>query len=100
MLYDGLLRVPLVMAGPGIATGVFDDPVSTLDLRTTFSQLCALNAEPDNGQSLVSVLAAEPRDFALNEWEVDAKRSGIDLDLRTVRSFRYRMSVDLLSGAG
>ncbi len=100
MLYDGLLRVPLVLAGPEVPVGVFNEPVSTLDLRSTFADLCGISASPDNGRSLVPTMASESRDFALNEWEVDSQRSGIDLDLRTVRSQRYRMSVDLLSGAG
>lgn len=102
MLYDGLLRVPMVACGPGIPEGkVIDDPVSTLDLRTTLADLAGLDISPDNGASLRPVMTgAETRDFALNEWEVDATRSGIDLDLRTVRTRRHRLSVDLLTGAG
>lgn len=102
MLYDGLLRVPLVMAGPGIPnTEVIDDPVSTLDLRSTLAELAQVNASPDNGQSLVPVMHGHVnRDFALNEWEVDAERSGVSLDLRTVKTRHHRMSVDLLSGDG
>lgn len=102
MLYDGLLRVPLVVAGPGVSQNkVINDPVSTLDLRQTFADLCGFAITPDNGKSLGPLIEGqEGRDFALNEWEVDATRSGIDLDLRTIRSKQHRMSVDLLSGAG
>ncbi len=100
MLYDGLLRVPLVMAGPGIAQGRFDAPVSTLDLRATVAELCGINASDDDGLSLLDVLGGAERDVAHNEWEVDAERSGVDLDLRTVRSRTHRLSVDLTSGAG
>ncbi len=102
MLYDGLLRVPLIIAGPGAPAGrVVDDPVSTLDLRATLAELAGIAASPDNGRSLVPVMhGREARDFALNEWEVDAARSGISLDLRTVRTRRHRMSADLTSGAG
>jgi len=102
MLYDGLLRVPCLMTGPGIPKGkVVDDPVSTLDLRSTFAELCGLEAAPDSGQSLRGVLdGTESRDFALNEWEVDKTRSGVAMDLRTVRSGRYRMSVDLSTDTG
>ncbi|WP_171136627.1 MULTISPECIES: sulfatase [unclassified Ruegeria] len=102
MLYDGLLRVPLVIAGPGVPRGrVIDDPVSTLDLRSTLAELAAIDATADNGCSLVPVMTgAERRDFALSEWEVDAERSGVSLDLRTVRTRRHRMSVDLSTGAG
>ncbi len=102
MLYDGLLRVPMIMAGPGVPEGhVVSDPVSTLDLRSTFADMADIAAEDDDGNSLVGVLNGdESREYALNEWEVDAKRSGIDLDLRTIRTKRYRMSVDLITGAG
>ena len=102
MLYDGLLRVPCVMAGPGIPTGRrVDDPISTLDLRSTLTELAGIPASADNGLSLVNVMQGfEGRDFALNEWEVDAKRSGVSLDLRTVKTRQHRLSVDLISGAG
>ena len=100
MLYDGLLRVPLVMAGPGIAQGRYDVPVSTLDLRATLAGLCGLEVPQDDGASLADVMAGAARDVSHNEWEVDAARSGVDLDLRTVRSRTHRLSVDLKSGAG
>lgn len=102
MLYDGLLRVPCILVGPGIpANHVVSDPVSILDLRQTLAELAGLAVAPDDGASLVPVMnGQETRDFALNEWEVDADRSGIALDLRTVRSARHRLSVDLRSGAG
>ncbi len=102
ILYDGLLRVPFLMCGPGLPSNrVIDDPVSTLDLRATLADICGLEAAPDNGTSLNDVMSGTgTRDFALNEYEVDATRSGVDLDLRTVRSSRYRMSVDLNTDTG
>lgn len=102
MLYDGLLRVPCLMQGPGVPQGrVIDDPVSTLDLRATLSDLCAVEAAPDNGASLRGLLdGTASRDFACGEWEVDERRSGISLDLRTVRTGRHRLSLDLQSGTG
>lgn len=42
----------------------------------------------------------ESRDFALGEYEVDAVRSAVDMDLMTVRSSRYRLSVDLKTDTG
>lgn len=102
MLYDGLLRVPCLIRGPSIPEGVVvKDPVSTVDLRQTLADLAGIEASPDNGRSLRSVMLGKvSRDFALNEWEVDAARSGIDMDLTTVRSQRYRMSVDLKTETG
>ncbi len=102
MLYDGLLRVPYVMSGPAIPAGkCVDDPISTLDIRATLSQMCNLDASADNGTSLVGLMqGTATRDFALNEWEVDETRSGIGMDLTTVRSQRYRLSVDLRTDTG
>ncbi|ASJ74064.1 sulfatase [Granulosicoccus antarcticus] len=102
MLYDGLLRVPYVMSGPNIPAGkIVHDPVSTLDIRATLADMCGLQVSADNGESLVGLLQnTASRDFALNEWEVDETRSGIGMDLSTVRSQRYRMSVDLRTDTG
>jgi len=102
MLYDGLLRVPCLIFGPLVPAGrTVTDPVSTVDLRQTLADLCGLEASGDSGRSLCPVMTgSERREFALNEWEVDASRSGIDMDLTTVRSDRYRMSVDLKTDTG
>ena len=102
MLYDGLLRVPCIFRGPSVPKGVvIDAPVSTLDLHATFAEICGLRARETDGTSLVPVMRGQgTREFALNEWEVDAERSGIDLDLRTLRTRRHRMSVDLITKAG
>ena len=102
MLYDGLLRVPFVIAGPGVSEGVVSTaPVSTLDLRATLAELCGIDASSTASRSLVPVMrGTEGRDHAYGEWSVEAARSGIDLDLRTIRTGRYRLSVDLISGAG
>ena len=102
MLYDGLLRVPLVIAGPGVPEGMISrSPVSTLDLRSTLAELCGIKANVDDGLSLVPVMTGdEERYHAYGEWKVESARSGIDLDLRTVRTKRYRISFDMLSGAG
>lgn len=102
MVYDGLLRVPCLMQGPGVPAGrVVNDPVSTLDLRATLADLCGLTVAPDDGASLRPLMMGEEtRDFALNEWEVDHDRSGVGMDLTTVRSERYRLSVDLRTSTG
>ncbi len=102
MLYDGLLRVPCLISGPGVpADKVIDAPISTMDIRSTLMDLCGLDGEPDNGTSWKGLFdRTESREFALSEYEVDSQRSGVDLDLRTVRSQRYRMSVDLRTDTG
>jgi arylsulfatase A-like enzyme len=103
MMYDGLLRVGLIARGPGVRAGqVIVDPVSTLDLSATFLDYCnASQPMALDGQSLRPLLEGHgSRDFAYNEWELRAGRVGVALDLRTVRTQRYRMTTEMASGAG
>jgi len=106
MHYDGLLRVGLLARGPGVPAGrVVTDPVSTLDLAATFFDLAGLGDAPGtprtHGRSLAPVWRSEAtRDHALNEWALGATRCGVALDLRTVRSARWRLTVERGSGAG
>ncbi|MCX6545289.1 MAG: sulfatase-like hydrolase/transferase [Acidobacteria bacterium] len=39
LLYDGALRIPLVMAGPGVPTGIVQQPVSLVDIAPTVLRL-------------------------------------------------------------
>lgn len=104
MHYEGLLRVPLIIKGPGIAAGeVNDNPVSTLDLSATFADL--VGTQPllrQHGRSLMPLLKYPDagREFALNEWELLPTRAGVALSLRTVRTKTAKMTVDQISGAG
>ena len=104
MHYEGLLRVPMIISGPGIAKGaVCAEPVSTLDLAPTF--LDHAGASPlltQHGRSLRPLLedTSATRDFALNEWGLLPGRVGVALELRTVRTRTHKMTVDLISGAG
>ena len=103
MHYEGLLRVPLLVRGPGVRAGaVSDQPVSTLDLGSTLFD-CA-GAEPlqtQHGTSLKPLLEGDAtRDFALNEWELLPTQAGVALSLQTVRTRRRKMTIDHQSGAG
>jgi hypothetical protein len=42
----------------------------------------------------------ERRDFALNEWDLNASRCGVALELRTVRTRTHRMTEERATGAG
>lgn len=102
-LYEGLLRVGLVMAGPGLPEGkVVDDPVSTLDLAATFYEYAGV--QPPDGiqsRSLKSVVdGTEERQFALCEWNVGKLRYGVDLEIRAVRTKRYKSIFERLTGTG
>ena len=104
MHYEGLLRVPMIWSGPGIAKGkIVAEPVSTIDLAPSF--LALGQAKPllrGHGTDLGPLLKGEgaTRSHALNEWELLPTRAGVALSLRTVRTKTHKLTVDLRSGAG
>ena len=104
MHYEGLLRVPLILRGPGIPAGkVVGDPVSTVDLAPTILD-CA-RADPllgtQHGESLRPLIEGDvARDYAFNEWELLPGRAGVALSLRTVRTRTHKLTVDRRSDAG
>jgi arylsulfatase A-like enzyme len=103
MHFEGLLRVPLILRGPGVPQGrVVEDPVSTLDLAPTFAEAAGIAGDPGwHGVPLQPLLEGrEGRAFALNEWDLLPGRTGVRLSLRTVRTRNAKLTVDLLSGAG
>jgi arylsulfatase A-like enzyme len=59
--YDELLHVPLLMAGPGVSSGLrVDTPVSHLDLMPTLADLLGVRClESPAGQSLAPLLRGE-----------------------------------------
>ena len=59
-LYDELIHVPLIIAGPGIKPRRVKIPVSTIDIPSTFMELAGLKPSPDHrGTSLVPYLRGE-----------------------------------------
>jgi arylsulfatase A-like enzyme len=104
MAYEGLLRVGLLFEGPGVPAGkVVADPVSTLDLAPTFCDYAgAALGHSAHGRSLRALVERddESRDFAYSEWDLRASRAGVGLRLRTVRTQRHKLTLDLTSGAG
>ena len=104
MPYEGLLRVGLLFEGPGVPAGkLVEDPVSTLDLAQTFCDYAQTAMDVDvHSRSLRPMIETdvESRDFALSEWDLRPSRSGVELQLRTVRTRRYKLTLDRLSGAG
>jgi arylsulfatase A-like enzyme len=104
MPYEGVLRVPMVVRGPGVRAGrEVRDPVSTLDLAATFSDYAdAPPLGPTHGASLRPLLQDEDasRDFARSEWDVAASRCGVALELRTVRTRDWKLTLEQGSGAG
>jgi arylsulfatase A-like enzyme len=93
--YEDLLRVGMIVRGPGVRAGnVVHEPVSTLDLAATFHDYTGV-AAPRNQQSrsLRSLLEGESvtRDVAYSEWHVHASRCGVALKLRTVRTKTHKL---------
>ena len=104
MHYEGLLRVPMIVTGPGVPKGeTVTSPVSTLDLTATMCDLGSVQPHlKQHGQSLRPFLegADETREFALNEWYLSPNRAGVGLALRTVRTETMKLTVDEISGVG
>ena len=103
MIYEGVLRVPLVMAGPHIPIGeVVSTPVSTLDLAATFLETAGMkDLENIQSRSLYPVVNQhEKRACAWSEWYVHPSRLGVALQLRTVRTERYSYTYEMSSAVG
>jgi arylsulfatase A-like enzyme len=72
--YEGALRVPLIVAGPGIAVGRSSDAlVELIDVNPTISELAGLPAQPNiDARSFVPVLtglASEHRNGTISELD-------------------------------
>ena len=101
--YEGLLRVGMIAAGPGIPeNNVIAEPVSTLDLAATFYDYAGVE-RPGNLQSRSLrplIENAGGRDAAYSEWNLHPSRTGVELRLRTVRTASAKLTLDLISGVG
>lgn len=104
MAYEGLLRVALLLEGPGVPQdGVVEDPVSTVDLPATFCDYAGIALPTSHhGRSVRPLVEGEGpgREFALSEWDLRASRCGVDLELRTVRTRDHKLTLELNSGSG
>jgi arylsulfatase A-like enzyme len=102
--YEDLLRVGLVIKGPGVVAGqVVHEPVSTLDLAATFYDYTGIRAATGmQSRSLRPLLAGTPetRQVAYSEWYVHPSRCGVGLKLRTVRTRTHKCTFELDSGTG
>jgi len=62
-LYDATLRVPLIIAAPGIEPRVVSEQVRSIDIAPTIADLAAVpwNAAADGGESLRGLMEGRPR---------------------------------------
>ena len=105
MAYEGVIRVNMIVNGPGVREGTrLDTLASTLDLSETFLELAGIGGVGDaQGQSLASVFCGgkpQRQDRVYSEWRVGAARFGTEIDLRTVRTDSMKLSVEMNSGDG
>jgi arylsulfatase A-like enzyme len=105
MFYEGLLRVGLIVRGPGVGLGQrIDQPVSTLDLAATFGDYAGTPvASAKHSQSLRPLLedrAVPQREHAFSEWRLGPSRCGVSLDLRAVRTQTAKFTLEFGSGEG
>ena len=103
MHYEGLLRLGCIVSGPGVPKGkIVPHPVSTLDFPATFYDYAGISAPgPIHSRSLRPLVEGDAtRDFAFNEWDLNASRCGVELKLRTVRTRTHKLTLELASGAG
>ena len=102
--YEDLLRIGMVVRGPGVAADrVVGEPVSTLDLAATFHDYSAAAPLRElQSRSLRPLLEGKDatRDVAYSEWHVHASRCGVALKLRTVRTKTHKCTFELDSGKG
>ena len=103
IIYESLLRVGCIMKGPNIPQNlVVEDPVSTLDIPATFYDYANISKPMDlNGKSLMGLLQnKDNRDFAYNEWDLRSSRTGLELNLRVVRTKDAKLIYEEISGIG
>ena len=96
-LYEGGIRVPLLVAGPGVTPRRIAEPVVLADLLPTFTSLAGAPTPPTiDGRSLVSLLRAEDlaRGAPLHEhlyFECNERRGGLEEPTRrAVRQGRWK----------
>jgi arylsulfatase A-like enzyme len=84
--YDSLLRVPLVLRGPGVGAGsVVDAPVGTIDVAPTILRAAGVPVPPwmEGG-----ALGQPAREYVLTENDFDIVAS---IPMRTITTARYKL---------
>ena len=99
-LYDEMLKVPLIMAGPGIPVGkMIEEQVQVIDIMPTILELCGSEIPSGiEGKSLLPLIKQEVADWEQFAFaEADAEKKVKDI-YRVVRAGRYKLIYDRLTG--
>lgn len=95
-VYDEVVRVPLMIAGPGIEPRRISDTVSIVDLAPTLLDLVGADGLPDaDGRSLAGHLFGEPQPPAPTVSEF----YDFGLTLRAIVDGRYKLIRDVRLGS-
>ena len=91
--YEGSSRVPLMIAGPGIAPGRIDAPVSTLDVTPTLADLAGVSLDEvmpwTDGESLLPLIGgAERENPVAMEYAAEASHA----PLVSLRDGRWKLT--------
>ncbi|MEM6504223.1 MAG: sulfatase-like hydrolase/transferase [Planctomycetota bacterium] len=94
-LLDDLMRVPMIMAAPGLEPGqAFDGLTSMVDLMPTFAALAGVDSPTPHGRRLVGcngqALPDGSHEAVFAQWENDATR-GPARSLRMVRTATHKL---------
>ncbi|MCP3917175.1 MAG: sulfatase-like hydrolase/transferase [bacterium] len=88
-LYEGGIRVPLIISGPGVAHGECRALVNTTDVFATIAELTGSSAQALDSVSLAPYLA-DPLAPPLREWVYAELFNNTDTQ-RAIRGWRYKL---------
>jgi arylsulfatase A-like enzyme len=99
-LYDELMKVPLIIAGPGVPEGkLVTRQVQLIDIMPTILDLCRVPIPPEaQGQSMFPLMRQDDAEWTdLAFMEADWRNQKHDIK-RAVRTDRFKLYYDRYSG--
>lgn len=98
-LYPEVMDIPLLMAGPGIPTGVRDDRVGTIDLAATIAALAGVEGLGGDGRDLRAPVPPRPfyeetSRFKTRRLSISEGSLRLDLDLSRGDAALYDHAAD------
>lgn len=99
-LYDELIRVPLIVTGPGIPAGKsIEEQVQLIDVMPMILDVCRIKAPGEiEGKSLLPLISGDAVDWEQVAFaEADKDNKKIDIK-RAIRTDKYKFYYDRLTG--